>query len=97
MNYRMIINTIGRVLAAETALLLLPLLTAVIYQDSSASAFLITIIITAAASAGALLVKVRNRVIYAKEGFFDRCLCMAPSVHLRGAAILHQRRDTILY
>ena len=69
MNYRMIINTIGRVLAAETALLLLPLLTAVIYQDSSASAFLITIIITAAASAGALLVKVRNRVIYAKEGF----------------------------
>ena len=69
MNYRMIINTIGRVLAVETVLLLLPLLTAILYQDSSVSAFLITIMITAAASVGALLIKVRNRVIYAKEGF----------------------------
>lgn len=69
MNYRMIINTIGRVLAVETVLLLLPLLTAILYQDPSVSAFLITIIITAVASIGALLVKVRNHVIYAKEGF----------------------------
>ena len=69
MNYRMIINTIGRVLAVETVLLLLPFVTAILYQDSSVSAFLITILITAVASIGALLVKVRNRVIYAKEGF----------------------------
>lgn len=69
MNYRMIINTIGRVLAVETVLLMLPFVTAILYQDSSASAFLITILITAVASIGALLVKVRNRVIYAKEGF----------------------------
>jgi len=65
----MIINTIGRVLAVETVLLLLPFVTAILYQDSSVSAFLITILITAVASIGALLVKVRNRVIYAKEGF----------------------------
>ena len=65
----MIINTIGRVLAVETVLLLLPFVTAILYQDSSVSAFLITILITAVARIGALLVKVRNRVIYAKEGF----------------------------
>ena len=68
MNYRMIINTIGRVLAVETVLLL-PLLTSVLYRDGSAGAFLAAIIITAAASIAALLVKVQNRVIYAKEGF----------------------------
>lgn len=70
MNRKMTIYMVGQVLKVEAALLLLPLLVAVIYWESCA----IPLLITAAIAFGISLImtvpiKAENKVIYAKEGF----------------------------
>ncbi len=68
MNYRMIGYLLGVILAIEAALLLLPLLVALIYAEPTMP-FLLTALIVAAASVLLLLLKPKNTSIYAKEGF----------------------------
>ena len=68
MNYRMIAFILGRVLLILAALLLLPLLTALVYAES-ALPFAVTILLTAAAGGVLLLFKPRMRELYAREGF----------------------------
>ena len=70
MNYRMIGNMVGRLLLMEAGLLLLPALVSLIYSEASLWALL------AAAGVALLLgglltslVRVRDKTIYAKEGF----------------------------
>lgn len=70
MNRRMVLNTVGHIILAEAALLLLPAIVSVIYMEKCLWAFLITIGI--ALSFGLLLkftTKPDSKVIYAKEGF----------------------------
>lgn len=70
MNRRMIFFTTGRLLRAEAALLLLPLLTAVIYKEARFVDFLLTMVIAAVAGqAMMLLFRPKNHTIYAREGF----------------------------
>lgn len=70
MNRRMVLNTVGHIILAEAALLLLPAVVSVIYMEECIWSFLITIGI---AVAFGLVLKFASRpdskVIYAKEGF----------------------------
>ena len=70
MNRKRIVYTVGLIVLIEAALLLLPLLVALIYREKSAAAFLYTIAIAAFLGA-VLMVSCRrhDRVIYAREGF----------------------------
>ena len=70
MNRRMVLNTVGNILLAEAALMILPAIVSLIYLENCLWAFLITIGI--ALSLGFLLKLIfrpDNKVIYAKEGF----------------------------
>ena len=70
MNRRMVLNTVGHIILAEAALLLLPAIVSVIYLEECLWAFLITIGIALVAG---LTLKFASRpdtkLIYAKEGF----------------------------
>ena len=68
MNYRMIAFILSRVLLILAALLLLPLLTALVYGESVLP-FVVTILVTAACGGVLLLFRPRSREIYAREGF----------------------------
>ena len=71
MNYRMIAFILGRVLLILAALMLLPLVTALVYGESIWP-FAATILATAACGGALLLFKPRSREIYAREGFITR-------------------------
>ena len=71
MNYRMVLNIIGRIVMAEAGLLILPVLVSLYYGETTA---LHALLITAgiALAVGLLLVivsRTKNRSIYAGEGF----------------------------
>ena len=63
MNRKMVFYMIGKIVQAEAAMLLLPLVVALLYKETPLP-FLITIGI-----ALSLIFKPKDRVIYAKEGF----------------------------
>jgi len=71
MNRRMILHMVGRILQIEAALLLLPLLTALIYTEWNVSlSFLATIAVAAGiGTLFTLIGKTRDRTIFAREGF----------------------------
>lgn len=69
MNYKVVIHTLGIVLATEAVLMALPLATTLIYGDSPAAPFIITIVILALCSAAAISVKPVTKVFYARDGF----------------------------
>jgi len=70
MNYRMIGNMVGRLLLLEAGLLLLPALVSLLYSEASLWALLaaagVALLLGGALTA---LVRVRDKTIYAKEGF----------------------------
>ena len=69
MNYKIIINTLGWVVALEAVCMLLPLGCSLIYHESVSKIFLICIAICALL--GLILIKIpnKNKSMYAKEGF----------------------------
>ena len=75
MNRKMVYYMTGRIILLEGALLLVPLLVSLIYQDPGTVPFLITIAICAAVG-GALSCFFRktSQVIFAKEGFLITAL-----------------------
>ena len=69
MNKRVIIYVVGAVLLIESALMLLPLLVAIIYRERTGFFFLWTLLGTAVVGAAAIwLTRSHRRVMYAKEG-----------------------------
>ena len=69
MNRKMVFYMIGKIVQAEAAMLLLPLVVALLYKETPLP-FLITIgIALVLGIALALIFKPKDRVIYAKEGF----------------------------
>ena len=71
MNKKVVINTLGRILLLEAALMLLPMAVCIFYKETVAlTAFAITIVIAAAISLIFFLIsRTKNPVIYAKDGF----------------------------
>ena len=68
MNYRMIAFILGRVLLILAALMLLPLIAALVYGESVLP-FVVTILLTALCGGVLLLIRPKTREIYAREGF----------------------------
>ena len=76
MNKRMIVYLLGVLLLVEAALLVLPLLTAVLYHERNGIYFLYTILAAAAAGGLAMLLsRPRSKTIYAKDGLVTVALC----------------------
>lgn len=75
MNYSIIVYIIGYVLKIEGLFLLLPCLTALIYQEPSGFAFLISAAICLFLGIITTYKKPQNNVFYGKEGFVTVSLC----------------------
>ena len=69
MNYKIILRFIGNVLLYELLLLLIPFMIALYYGDGDASAFLLTIILMLPLALLLRRIKVKDKEMYAKEGF----------------------------
>ncbi len=69
MNKRMIIYMLGRIALVEAVLLILPLVCALIYKETTIIAFLITIGIAVTFGYLCSVLKPKNKTIYAREGF----------------------------
>ena len=70
MNYKIILNTLGRVILLEAALLLLPAGVAVIYCEACAASFALTALLAAAVgSALSLLCRTERKNLNTRDGF----------------------------
>ena len=69
MNYSIIIYIIGYILEIEAAFMALPLITSLIYRETSGYAFLITIILCLALGIPMTYKKSSKKAFYTKEGF----------------------------
>jgi trk system potassium uptake protein TrkH len=69
MNYSFIIYIIGWILKAEAALMALPVLTSILYRETSGIAFVITILICYGIGFLFTREKPENRVFYTREAF----------------------------
>ena len=69
MNYSIIIYIIGMILKIEAAFMLLPAVTALIYQETCGVAFLITIVLCLAIGFPLTRKKPTRKAFYTKEGF----------------------------
>ena len=75
MNYRMVFSMIGRLLMLEAGMLLLPALCSFGYQEQSGWAFLLAAAVALAVGGLlALVLRPKNKTIYAKEGFIIAAL-----------------------
>jgi trk system potassium uptake protein TrkH len=68
MNKKMITYVMGRILMCEAALLLPPLVVALIYAENTLTSFLVTIGVTVACGLLLLLFKPKDKTIYARDG-----------------------------
>lgn len=68
MNSRMVLRTLGYVLGAEAALLLLPLLIAALYRENPIP-FLIPLLVLGICALGLCRIRAKEKSIYAREGF----------------------------
>ncbi|MBQ6898643.1 MAG: TrkH family potassium uptake protein [Clostridia bacterium] len=70
MNKKIVLNILGKILWAEAALLVLPLIVSIMYGNSCIPAFLITIAVAVIIALPLIfLCKTDNKRIYSKEGF----------------------------
>ncbi len=70
MNRKMVFYTVGQMIMAEAALLVLPLVAALYYRESVAKYLVISILIAlAVGGATTAIFRTKDNVIYAKEGF----------------------------
>lgn len=69
MNYKMIIYNIGRILLVEAALLVLPAIISIIYNDGALASFAVTIAALSVTGLLSIHKKPKDRSIYAKEGY----------------------------
>ncbi len=70
MNRKMVFGTAGKIVCAESLILIIPFIISLIYEEDCAIPFLITIVISAIIGTALVLFgKTKNEVIYAKEGF----------------------------
>lgn len=68
MNIKFILPVIGRIILVQAALLLLPLMIAVVYGEATVSAFILTIAVMTVFGFACSFVRPDNKVIYARDG-----------------------------
>ncbi|MBR2474684.1 MAG: TrkH family potassium uptake protein [Clostridia bacterium] len=68
MNYRMIKNILGWILLFETAFLIIPAITALVYREKAIFSILLTMLICASVGALMTVGKPKNKTLYSKEG-----------------------------
>lgn len=85
MNYRMIAYLLGAIILIEAVFMLLPLLVALIYGESSGLWFLAAVLFSVVLGFGLMRLKPANRRMYAKEGFVITALAWIV-ISLIGAA-----------
>ena len=69
MNYKMILKVLGDVLLYEGLILIIPFIVSIYYKEGDSNAFFISIITTLIFGLILKLIKVKNKDMYAKEGF----------------------------
>ena len=69
MNISMLIYVLGWILTAEGAMMALPLITGIIYNETATWSFVITIAICLALGIPMVLKSPKNRVFHVREGF----------------------------
>ncbi len=69
MNYKVVLNTLGKVFLIEAILLVFPMIVGFIYQENSFLDYLIPIGILLALGLPLYFIKTKDTAIYAKEGF----------------------------
>lgn len=69
MNYKLIVNVLGKVLLVEALLMLFPLAVGFIYGENTYMGFILPIIGLFAVGLPLSLIKVKDNKLYAKEGF----------------------------
>ncbi len=71
MNYKAVFNTIGRIVTVEALLLLLPIVTALAYQEYHSIKYFVVVMVLAAVIGAVLMLVFRNkdRLVFAGEGF----------------------------
>lgn len=74
MNYSIIFYVIGWILNVEAAFMVLPCITALIYQEKSGWVFVITIVLCLVIGLPLVMRKPANRVFYLREGFISTSL-----------------------
>lgn len=69
MNYRLILQTIGKILLVEALLMVFPLVVNFIYQEENLFAFALTISISMVVGTLLMMVKPKNKSMFIREGF----------------------------
>ena len=69
MNYRLILQTIGKILLIEALLMVFPLVVNFIYQEENLFAFALTISISMVVGTLLMMVKPKNKSMFIREGF----------------------------
>lgn len=69
MNYRIILRTLGLLLVFEAVFMLVPAITALVYQEAQGWHFIIALAVCALVGLLGLRVKVKDQSIYSREGF----------------------------
>lgn len=69
MNYRLILQTIGKILLIEALLMVFPLVVNFIYQEENFFAFALTISISMVVGTLLMMVKPKNKSMFIREGF----------------------------
>ncbi len=69
MNYRLILQTIGKILLIEALLLIFPLIVNFIYQEENLFAFALTISILMVVGTLLIMVKPKSKTMFVREGF----------------------------
>lgn len=69
MNYKMVLNIIGKVMVIEALLMCCALIVGLVYDDGTHLAFLLPMALLVVVGLPLSLIKTKDRAIYAKEGF----------------------------
>ena len=75
MNYKLVLNTLGKVMLIGVIILMLPLFVSIIYGENQETSFLVPIVILLGMSIPCLMVKPKDKLMFAKEGFVIVALC----------------------
>ena len=75
MNYKMVLSIIGKTLIIEAVLMLCPMLVGIIYGENNYLSFLIPILGLFVIGLPFANIKMKDKSIYAKEGFVTVALC----------------------
>ena len=74
MNYRIVFGIIGKAMIMEALLMLFPMLVGFIYQENTLTCFLVPIIALLAIGIPLSLIKIKDKLLYVKEGFVSVAL-----------------------